>query len=83
MPKEMNDPEMSYRRGFQQGAFAVFDMIEHLLPAREQAILYDWVNRDLHKWRLDAMRGKVGREAGEVTSACLPPVSRLRELRAN
>jgi hypothetical protein len=83
MSDEMNDPEMSFRRGFQQGAFAVFETIEHLLSVRERAIMYGWLQHDLAKWRKDAMRGKAGREDGKVTSACLPPVERLRELRSD
>jgi hypothetical protein len=82
MSDEMNDPEMSYRRGFQQGAVTVFETIEHLLSVQERSILYGWLRRDVAQWRKDAMRGKAGREHGEVTSACLPPVERLRELRS-
>jgi len=82
MSDEMNDPEMSFRRGFEQGAFAVFETIEYLLSVQERSVLYGWLRHDVAKWRKDAIRGKAGRENGEVTSACLPPVERLRELRS-
>ncbi|MDE1973801.1 MAG: hypothetical protein KGI48_11505 [Hyphomicrobiales bacterium] len=83
MADEMNDPEMSYRRGFAQGAFAVFETIEHALPVRERSIMYGWLQGEVAKWRKEALRGKAGREDGKVTRACLPPIERLRELRAD
>ncbi|HUZ32804.1 MAG TPA: hypothetical protein VMV19_11990 [Xanthobacteraceae bacterium] len=82
MADEMNDPEMSYRRGFAQGAFAIFETIEHLLPVRERSIMYAWLSGEVAKWRKEAMRGRAGREDGKVTSACHPPIERLRQLRA-
>jgi hypothetical protein len=82
MADEMDDPEMSYRRGYEQGAFAIFETIEHALPVRERSIMYGWLRGEVAKWRKEAMRGTAGREAGKVTAACHPPIERLRQLRA-
>ncbi len=77
MADEINDPEMSFRRGFQQGAYELFATIEGLLPERERALVRGWVNEDLIEWRIKAMQGQNGRVNGRITAACLPPVGRL------
>ena len=77
MADEMNDPEMSFRRGFQQGAYTLFAAIEEILPERERALVRGWVNDDLIKWRIEATQGKNGRVNGQVTTAAVPPVGRM------
>jgi hypothetical protein len=55
--EEMNDPESSYRRGYQQGAY-------HALEAAQAAgftsprSLREWVDIKVHKWRYGPTRAK-------------------------
>ena len=62
MAGEFADPELSYRRGYQQGAYSVYGG----LPPRLQDRYWECVLRTLHQWRLRGMRefhdhGKVTR----------------------
>jgi hypothetical protein len=43
----MNDPEASYRRGYQQGAFDALQAIQSMTPER----LKEWAEVELAKWR--------------------------------
>ena len=79
---EMHDPEMSYRRGYQQGASEVFDAIKHWLQAPENAELNEWINSDLLKWRLAAISGESRRDGDRITDECTPPTRRLGTIRA-
>ena len=47
MEDETHDPEISYRRGYEQGAKKVFGAIKHCLPARQSSIVQAW----LVEWR--------------------------------
>ena len=44
---ETDDPEASYRRGYQQGAKAMLDAVGRLTTER----LNEWVDIALFKWR--------------------------------
>lgn len=62
MGGEFADPELSYRRGVQHGAYSVY----RGLPPRLQDRYWEYVLRTLHQWRLRGMRefhdhGKVTR----------------------
>ncbi len=49
---EFRDPELSYRRGFQQGAANYHAaMMMGASPAR----LHDWAFKKLHKWRVSGI----------------------------
>lgn len=55
-PNEFNalgehSPEGSYRRGFQQGARAVFQAIKRLLPGEAARQLSEYTESRLHDWR--------------------------------
>src|SRR5262249_6141862 len=80
--KEMHDPEMSYRRGYQQGASDLFDAIKPWLQAPEDAVLRDWINEDLLKWRLAAISGESRRDGSHITQECTPPTQRLNTIKA-
>jgi hypothetical protein len=61
------DPEMSYRRGYEHGAIETFQSVERFLdPATRQA-LRAWIEKDVYAWRMSAMLS-------------YPPVWRLRML---
>ena len=47
MQNEMHDPEMSYRRGYHQGAQQAFDAIKHLLPVPQKLIVNAWITEDV------------------------------------
>lgn len=63
---EYADPELSYRRGFQQGA----DSVYRQLPALLQDRFGEYVRLTLHQWRLRGMREF--HDHGRVTRA-IPP----------
>ena len=44
---EKNDPEMSYRRGYQDGAFEML-----------RAVARGWIEQDINGWRLKAILGQ-------------------------
>lgn len=49
---EYDDPEESYRRGYQQGAYAALTAAQRLLRSEGgRKRLQDWVNLTVHKWR--------------------------------
>src|SRR5674476_1603941 len=76
MPDEMDDPEISYRRGYEQGAQQVFDAIKHCLPVRQSSIVQAWLVEDLHKWRLANLRGESKRDPDGSIIMCQPPTER-------
>ena len=80
MADEMHDPEMCYRRGYEQGAKKAFDAIKHCLPVRESSIVHAWIAEDLHKWRLANLRGESKREHNGSTVMCQPPTMRLKNI---
>jgi hypothetical protein len=58
MREDYNDPEASYRRGFQQGACFAFEAAEeHLCSPIVTARLGNWVHRTLYKWRYGKTQG--------------------------
>ena len=61
MADEMHDPEMCYRRGYQQGAQQVLDAIKHLLPVGQSLIVHAWITEDVCKWRVAGLKGETTR----------------------
>ena len=53
----MDDPEMSYRRGYQDGAVETFRAIERFLDVPTREVVRAWVEQDVNGWRLKAMLG--------------------------
>jgi hypothetical protein len=80
MTDEMHDPEMSYRRGYHQGAQQVLDAIKHFLPVRQSSIVHAWIAEDLGKWRVAALKGESKREHNGSTVMCQPPTKRLSSI---
>jgi hypothetical protein len=64
---ERNDPEMSYRRGYQDGALETLRAVDRFLDPAMQQIVRSWIELDINGWRLKAMLGR-------------PPTWRLAEL---
>src|SRR5262249_21560473 len=54
---EDNEPKMSFRRGYQQGAIDIFLAIERGLDPATREILQAWIEKDVSMWRVKAMRG--------------------------
>jgi hypothetical protein len=74
---EFDDPEMSYRRGFYQGAWILFEVMERYLPPARALAAREWIQKDVFGWRLKNMQGKSGREpSGEITAQIAPPTTR-------
>jgi hypothetical protein len=49
------EPEMSFRRGYQQGAIDVFYAIERFLDPASREVLKAWIEKDVSIWRVKAM----------------------------
>ena len=52
---EHDEPEMSFRRGYQQGAIDIFCAIERFLDPATRAVLQAWIEKDVFMWRVKAM----------------------------
>jgi hypothetical protein len=50
-----NDEQMSFRRGYQQGAIDVFYAIERFLDPASREVLKAWIEKDVSIWRVKAM----------------------------
>ena len=64
---ENDEPEMSFRRGYQQGAIDVFYAIERFLDPATREVLRAWIEKDVYIWRMEALLSH-------------PPIWRLRML---
>ena len=80
MADEMHDPEMSYRRGYQQGAWAVLNAIKHGLPVGQNSIVHAWLTEDVQKWRLAGLSGESKRNHDGSIVMCQPPTERLSKI---
>jgi hypothetical protein len=52
---ENEEPEMSFRHGYQQGAIEVFCAIERFLDPATREVLRAWIEKDVFMWRVKAM----------------------------
>jgi len=50
-----DDPEMSYRRGFQQGAIETFRAVKPFLDTTTRDVVGAWIEQDIGRWRFNAM----------------------------
>ena len=48
---ENDESEMSFRRGYQQGAIEVFYAIEWFLDPTTREVLQAWIEKDVFMWR--------------------------------
>jgi hypothetical protein len=53
----VDDPEMSYRRGYQDGAVETFRAVERFLDLATREVVRAWIEQDVNGWRLKAMLG--------------------------
>jgi hypothetical protein len=53
----VDDPGMSYRRGFEHGAVEMFRAVERFLDPATREVLRAWIQEDIHGWRYKAMLG--------------------------
>ena len=58
MPNEKNDPEMSYRRGYQHGASETFRAVEQFLDPAMREVVRAWIEKDIDGWRIGAPRSR-------------------------
>jgi hypothetical protein len=63
----VDDPEMSYRRGYQDGAVETFRAVERFVDLATREVVRAWIEQDVNGWRHKAMLG-------------CPPTWRLSEL---
>ena len=52
-----DDPEISYRRGYERGAVETFAAVERFLDLPTREVVRAWIEQDVHGWRLKAMLG--------------------------
>jgi hypothetical protein len=51
----VDDPGMSYRRGYQDGALETFHAVERFLDPAVREVVSAWIEQDVNGWRLKAM----------------------------
>ena len=51
------DPEESFRRGYEHAAIETFHAIERFLDPSTREVLRTWIEKDVYIWRLNAMLG--------------------------
>ena len=49
---ENDEPEMSFRRGYQQGAIELFYAIERFLDPATREVVRAWIEKDVYIWRV-------------------------------
>jgi hypothetical protein len=54
---ENDEPEMSFRHSYQQGAIELFYAIERFLDPATREVLQAWIEKDVYTWRVKAMLG--------------------------
>ena len=54
---EPDEPEMSFRRGYQQGAIELFYAIERFLDPATREVVRACIEKDVYIWRVKAMLG--------------------------
>ena len=52
-----DDPEMAYRRGYENGATQTFQAVERFLDPATRASVRAWIDTDIYLWRYKAMLG--------------------------
>ena len=51
------DPEMSFRRGFERGAIATFQSVQRFLDPGTREVLRVWIENDVYVWRSNSVLG--------------------------
>jgi hypothetical protein len=50
-----DDPEMAYRRGYENGAVHMLQAVERFLDPATRAAMRAWIDVDIYQWRHKAM----------------------------
>ena len=50
---EHDEPEMSFRRGYQQGVIELFFAIERFLDPATREVVQAWIEKDVYIWRVN------------------------------
>src|SRR5260370_32967069 len=53
----IDDPEMSYRRGYQDGAGETFRAVERSLDLATREAVRAWIEQEVNRWRLTGVFG--------------------------
>jgi hypothetical protein len=85
---ENEEPEMSFRHGYQQGAIEVFCAIERFLDPATREVLRAWIEKDVFMWRgkgnartspeLAVKRDSRAKVCGQAARRLRPKVRRWR-----
>jgi hypothetical protein len=51
------DPEASFRRGYEHAAIETFHALERFLDPSTREVLRTWIEEDVYVWRLNAVLG--------------------------
>jgi|SRR5271168_1846885 len=68
-----DDPEKSYRRGYEHGAWHLFEFVKSDLSSAKRAEALDWIQRDIRNWRVANLRGETARRNGFADVSIVPP----------
>ena len=52
---ETTDPEMAYRRGYQDGTLEMLRAVERFLDPAVRDVIRAWIEQDVNGWRMKAM----------------------------
>jgi hypothetical protein len=64
------EPEMSFRRGYQQGAIDVFCAIERFLDPATREVLQAWIEKDVFMWQVARSSAKLAVKHDSWSKAC-------------
>jgi hypothetical protein len=78
---ENDETEMSFRRGYQQGAIEVFYAIERFLDPATREILQAWIEKDVFMWRGKGILGHPPNWRLNMLAGPRPAVGRSLDVR--
>lgn len=65
-------PESAYRRGYQQGAWTLYQRLREHLPSGESRSALSWIENDTFFWRLEAEKQNAA-GAAQIEKTPPPP----------
>jgi hypothetical protein len=80
MDSQFDDPEQSYRRGYDHGVSDVLAAVRNRLSAQDSAALEEWYSDEVKEWRSDALQGLSNRAKwpDPFPAGVRPPRDKLR-----
>jgi hypothetical protein len=69
-------PEVRYREGYEEGAWALFNELRESLPLETTQSILDWLTKELEPWRMKAQRRVA---AHRILQKTLPPRCNLNQ----